>query len=228
MNSIPLFPAHQPWQIWAIVVACFAFWLVAYALIIKRGFQDKSFGMPVTALCANITWELLFSHVYLQDFLLVRIGNNLWVFVDVVILVTVWKYGQADFTDTLVRKWFHWLILLGITVALVVELPFVAVYNDRHGYFLGWAAALMMSVLYIAMLQRRGNVQGQSCYIALSMFLGNVAAYLWCRYFPDTPPLLDGRVNLAFVLTTGFFNVAYLGLLHRKCKELGINPWTRF
>ncbi len=30
------------------------FWTVAYILIIKRGSQDKTFGMPLTALYANI------------------------------------------------------------------------------------------------------------------------------------------------------------------------------
>ena len=60
------------------------------------------------------------------------------------------------------------------------------------------------------------------------MLLGNVSAWLWCKYFPDTPPLLDPRVNLAFLLATGFFNTAYLVLVYHKCGEQGINPWKRF
>jgi len=31
------------------------FWSVTYILIIRRGFKDKTFGMPMAALCANIS-----------------------------------------------------------------------------------------------------------------------------------------------------------------------------
>lgn len=41
-------------------------WTLAYMLIIKRRFQDKTFGMPLTALCANLSWEFIFSFLYLQ------------------------------------------------------------------------------------------------------------------------------------------------------------------
>jgi hypothetical protein len=227
-STVPLFPSNQPLHVWLVVIACFVFWLAAYALIIKRGFQDKTFGMPIAALCANFTWEIVFSHLFLPSFQLIRLGNKSWVFLDAAILITALKYGREDFRDPFVRKWFYWLLALGMAVAACVEIPFVKVYGDVHGYFLGWAAALMMSILFIAMLLRRGSVKGQSCYIALFMLLGNVSAYLWCKYFPDTPPLLDPRVNLAFLATTGFFNATYLVLLYRKCREQGINPWTRF
>ncbi len=44
---------------------CFAalssvFWTVAYVAIVRRGFHDKTFGMPIVALSANLTWEILF------------------------------------------------------------------------------------------------------------------------------------------------------------------------
>ncbi len=43
------------------------FWIITYILIIKRGFQDKKYGMPMVALCANISWEFIFTFIYPQN-----------------------------------------------------------------------------------------------------------------------------------------------------------------
>ena len=226
-NPVPLFPPNQPVYIWAVVLCCTVFWLGAYVLIIKRGFQDKSFGMPMAAFCGNIVWEVLFSRVFPPDWMLIRIGNYLWVLLDVGILVTIWKYGREDYQDPFVRRWFYWLLALGFALSASLQYPFVKVYNDRHGGFLGWAAAFMMSILFIAMLLRRNNLKGQSLYIALCMLLGNVGAFLWIKDFPDTPPRMNPDMNLAFALCTWFVNSAYVVLVYQKCRSQGLNPWTR-
>jgi hypothetical protein len=40
------------------------FWSLAYIFIIVRGFKDRTPGIPVLALCANISWEFIFSFIY--------------------------------------------------------------------------------------------------------------------------------------------------------------------
>jgi hypothetical protein len=42
------------------------FWTITYLLIIRRGFLDHTYGMPLIALCANLTWEFIFSFVFPQ------------------------------------------------------------------------------------------------------------------------------------------------------------------
>ena len=37
------------------------FWSLAYFLIIRQGFKDRTYGMPLAALCANISWEAIFA-----------------------------------------------------------------------------------------------------------------------------------------------------------------------
>jgi hypothetical protein len=39
-------------------------WTVTYLLIIRRGFLDHTYGMPLVALCANLSWEFIFSFVF--------------------------------------------------------------------------------------------------------------------------------------------------------------------
>lgn len=35
------------------------FWIFTYILIIYKGWQDKTYGMPMAAICANISWEFI-------------------------------------------------------------------------------------------------------------------------------------------------------------------------
>ncbi len=39
------------------------FWTATYILIIRRSILDRTYGMPLAALCANISWEFIFSFI---------------------------------------------------------------------------------------------------------------------------------------------------------------------
>ncbi|MCP3940709.1 MAG: hypothetical protein GY710_04410 [Desulfobacteraceae bacterium] len=56
MNTLP-----QPYILISMMGAIF--WILTYLMIIKRGFQDKSFGIPLWALSMNISWEFIYSFV---------------------------------------------------------------------------------------------------------------------------------------------------------------------
>jgi hypothetical protein len=45
----------------ALMLGSGTFWALAYVLIIRRGFLDETYGMPFVALCANVSWEFIFS-----------------------------------------------------------------------------------------------------------------------------------------------------------------------
>ena len=51
----------------AIMVGCGMLWTLAYLLIIRQGFLDRTYGMPLAALCVNLSWELVFAFVYPHD-----------------------------------------------------------------------------------------------------------------------------------------------------------------
>jgi len=81
----------------------------------------------------------------------------------------------------------------------------------------------MMSVLFIAMLVRRNNVEGQSMYIALFKWLGTLA--------PTIPVLRVAQTGSHLVLALGIvcfvYDVIYIGMLYLKFRELKVNPFTR-
>src|SRR5580693_6117189 len=83
-------------------------WTAAYLLIIKRGFQDRSLGMPLAALAFNLAIEFTFG-VLLRN----RPPGNealvysIWLALDAVILVQAFSFGPAHYRSTLPVKWFY-------------------------------------------------------------------------------------------------------------------------
>ena len=48
----------------ALMLGSGIFWTLTYVPIIWRGFLDQTYGMPLAALCANLSWEFIFSFVH--------------------------------------------------------------------------------------------------------------------------------------------------------------------
>jgi hypothetical protein len=73
------------------------FWTLAYLLIIRQGFKDKTYGMPLAALCANISWEAIFAfiHPHRPPQLYINYG---WFALDVVIVLQFLKFGKEEFS----------------------------------------------------------------------------------------------------------------------------------
>lgn len=61
-------------------------WTITYILIILRNFRDRTYGMPMAALFANISWEFIFSFV-LPSSGIQRFVNITWFALDTIILV---------------------------------------------------------------------------------------------------------------------------------------------
>ena len=89
------------------------FWTLTYVLVIRQGFRDRTYGMPLVALCANISWEFIFSVVRPQPGG-AQIVYVVWFCFDVVIAYTALRYGPREFPG-LPRSVFY----LGFAATLV-------------------------------------------------------------------------------------------------------------
>jgi hypothetical protein len=71
-------------------------WILTYIFIISKGFKDKTYGMPLIALCANISWEFIFSFIFpygqLQSF-----KNYLWFVLETILVAHFLKHGKNEF-----------------------------------------------------------------------------------------------------------------------------------
>jgi hypothetical protein len=200
----------------AIMVGSGVLWTLAYLLIIRRGFLDRTYGMPLVALCANLSWEFIFSFVYPHD-LPQRAVNVVWFSFDLVILLQLLLYGPREFAD-LPRRAFYAVLALALAASFGAVLAITLEFDDFDGAYSAFGQNLMMSVLFIAMLRSRGSLRGQSVGIAL-LKLGGTALASFAFYFHN--PDYAGSVLLPFIyITTLIFDGVYAGAVivgrHRK------------
>jgi len=215
------------------VPMCFIGWLVAYVLFIRLGFKEKTYGIPAIAMCGNVGWELTNSLLIYPAYLGIWLGQIMWVGFDVLVFVTIWKYGASEIEreHAILRRWFRWLIVLGVLTSMVLSLVFALHFHDPQGTVAGWELAFVQSLMMIGMLLRRGSTRGQSVYIALGIVIGNIAAYIWVANYPWAPgqwPNPEPIVNLVWFLVTIPINITYVVLVIRQGRRDGVNPWKRY
>jgi len=157
-----------------------AFWSATYILIIRRGFKDKTFGMPMAALCANISWEAIFAFYTPHDAPQLYV-NYIWFALDSVIVFQFLKYGRKEFPK--ITRWqFFGVFALGLSIAIPIIISVNTEFDDASGAYAAFGQNLMMSVLFVTMLINRG-INGQSFYIALFKMIGTgLSSYAFFTY----------------------------------------------
>ncbi|MBO0797039.1 MAG: hypothetical protein J2P36_39675 [Ktedonobacteraceae bacterium] len=181
------------------------FWTVAYLLIIWRSWRDRTYGMPLVALCANISWEFIFSFVYPSHDLQLVV-NIIWFVLDVIILILTLCYAPNDFDFP------QWLFY--VFFALMLGVSFVAVLlvtvEFRSSAYAAFGQNLMMSVLFCSLwYRRRPSLRGQSLSIAVCKLLGTACAS-WAFYAFTTLP----HMVLPFLYVATFvYDAIYVGLV---------------
>jgi hypothetical protein len=181
-------------------------WTIVYILIIIRSFRDKTYGMPFWALAFNIGWEFIFSFILIGNhFSLQRIINIVWFAFDAAILVSYFLYGLKEWPEQISKKLFYPYAALGLIIGyLFVYLISVEV-DQSQGIYAAFIQNLMMSLLFINMLNYRKSTAGQSPAIAVFKMIGTLA-----------PTIIFGAKS-AFVLFLGssclVVDIIYLILL---------------
>jgi hypothetical protein len=189
------------------------FWTITYVLIILKGQKDKSYGMPMVALCANISWEFIFSFVFPHKSTQLYI-DYCWLFFDVGILIQFLLYGKKDFPTNISEKLFYPSFLLSLILAFLGVLLITIEFEDYHGVYSAFGQNLMMSVLFVFLLIKRDSAKGQSVSIAIFKMLGTILpSILFYMYYPDHLLL----IYLYFSIL--IFDLIYLILLIRKGRQ---------
>jgi hypothetical protein len=177
-----------------ILVGSGVLWTLTYLLIIRQGFLDRTYGMPLAALCANLSWEFIFAFVYPHD-LPQRAVNMVWFSFDLVILGQVLLYGPREFGN-LSRRLFYAGFALALGTAFGAVLATTLEFDDFDGAYSAFGQNLMMSILFVTMLYSRGSLRGQSISIA-ALKMGGTALASFAFYFFDSD--YAGSVLLPFL-----------------------------
>jgi hypothetical protein len=207
---------------WSLQIGSGVLWTLVYILVIRLGFRDKIYGMPIAALCANVSWEFIFSFIYHhqppQNYV-----NVVWFFFDLMIVYQALRFGRAEFSRVLPARLFYPVFLLTLVLSFWGVLAITVEFKDWDGKYAAFGQNLMMSVLFISMLLARKDVSGQSIYIALFKLFGTLLpSILFYLRFPSSI-LLNYLYMSIFI-----FDLIYVAMLYEKHRELGLNPWKRF
>lgn len=215
------------------------FWTLTYALIILRGARDRACGMPVAALAANLSWEVIFLVVTLSNRAFdARLALLLpWTLLDLIIVAQCARHGAEDCRDPLIARHFRAVLAASIAMAAAVLIAFVREFHDAIGWYAAFGQNFMMSVLFVTRLLGTGDLRGQSVHIGIAKLLGTFFAFLlavfwsppslhehWAKLLPDR---YSPVARLIVVLYAGIFafDVLYIALIHRRSRQLGLDPW---
>jgi len=198
-------------------------WTATYILVIRHGFKEKTFGIPFAALCANISWEIIFTFIHPHSAPQIYI-NYLWFFLDAIIVFQFLKYGRSEFPK-FSRKQFYFVFVLGISIAFSMIYSINSEFDDWSGAYAAFGQNLMMSVLFIGMLLSRNDLRGQSIYIAIFKMLGTCVASL--AFYLYRSIAQDSTLFLALFIGIFVFDIIYVVMVYQKHRELGISPWKR-
>src|SRR5918998_5565616 len=150
--------------------------------------------MPLVALCANLSWELVFSFVFPHG-PVQRPVNIVWFSFDLVILYQLLRYGPREF-PRLPKKLYYGTVAVGLCTAFLAVLSVTLELEDFDGAYSAFGQNLMMSILFLAMLYNRGSLRGQSLSIALTKMGGTaLASTAFLFYNPE----YDGSILLPFL-----------------------------
>jgi hypothetical protein len=196
-------------------------WTVVYLDLINRGFRDRTYGMPLFALAFNFAWEFIFGFLVGEGIGVQRIVNVTWFVLDVIIVVTYFRYGRREYPATVQRWFIPWSVtafVVAFVILFVTNLEFPDFWGARYSAF---AQNLLMSVLFIAMLVGRNGVRGQSMTIAVFKWLGTLAPTI--QVYGQT----GSNLILALGAAIFVYDVIYIAMLYRQFAALGLNSFTR-
>jgi len=189
-----------------------ACWTIAYILIIVLSFRDKTYGMPFWALAFNLSWELIFSFLLSpESFPLQAFINKIWLAFDVLILIAYFQYGKNEWPGIISEGLFYPYSLLVIVISFLFVYLLSVELDQSQGKYAAFIQNLMMSILFLRMLNRRRSSKGQSGWIAFFKMAGTLA-----------PTLVYGAKS-NFILFLGasclIFDLIYLVLVIKIDKE---------
>lgn len=219
-------------------------WITAYILIIRRSHLDRTYGIPFAAICANISWEFVFSFIYPEytcvsgafpatptvlgrggDFggTMQEVVNIIWFGLDALILYSYVRFGRREFTPLLPKSWFLPGLATGLVIALVLIGSSATQFNDCEGLYSAFGINLMMSIMFCEMLLQRGSARGQSLYIAVFKMVGTLGASL--HFFLRFPTSTFLNSQYLFILA---FDLLYIAILYNRLRKENIDPLRRF
>lgn len=198
-------------------------WMIVYEECIRLGFKQKTYAMPLFALGLNFAWELIYTladifleaHGPLTGITLVQvIVNAFWVGLDVMILVSYFKYGKKEWPKAIDGKFFAPWSVLVLVCCFALQFAFIASFGFvKAAQYAAFLQNLLMSVLFISMYIKRGSMEGQSVLLAVAKWIGTLAPTIVFGVLEYNPVVLVSGIFCTV------FDLIYITLLVKESRK---------
>lgn len=195
----------------ALAVGAGLCWTLAYLLIIRVGLRERTYGMPIVAFAANLSWEFIYAFVRPSNGVQHTI-NIVWFLLDCVIGYTIVRFGPDEF-PYLSRSVFYGCFIALLGFAYPAVNLFGTQFDQGDGLFSAFAMNLMMSALFISMFMARPAGRGQSVGIATAKLAGTAFASASVAVKSNLAPRYHGGLLPYIYIACFLLDLVYLGLL---------------
>ena len=190
-------------------------WFFVCIKMVYLGNRDKTYCMPLFALGLDFAWESIYtidsvSNIELQTFI-----NGIRLIIDILIIVTYFKYGRERFPDAL-KKQFVLISAAVFAVCFAFQFAFYFQFDLRAAaLYSAFMQNALMSLLFIYMFFTRTDTRGQSLSIAVVKCIGTLILTILYGYIEIINPyvLICGAVSF-------FADTCYFLLLFFRQKEV--------
>ncbi len=188
-------------------------WTIVYIEIIRKGFKEKTCGMPLFPLMLNFSWEVIYS----VDGLLVRKSFDsiqtyvdvVWALLDVCIIFTWFEYGKR-LLSTNNKKFFIPYSLLALFTSFAMQYAFYLCPEAQglSAMYSAYTSNTAMSISFLIMILRKENTQGQSLIVAIGKWIGSLAFVLYGNVYSGIHVFI-----LLMGIVCSLFDVLYIYFL---------------
>ncbi|MBG1273262.1 hypothetical protein FND55_06445 [Lactobacillus paracasei subsp. paracasei] len=190
-------------------------WTLVYYFLIRKGFKEHTYGMPLWALGLNIAWETTYGingFIHPNGSSAQSVINIIWALCDVLIVVTYLKYGRK-YQPVELQNHYRLLGIFVLVVSFIVQILLLNYFGVHTGARLSaYLQNLLMSILFLNMLFIRHGVEGQSVAIGITKFIGTLAPTILMGVIEPNPLVLTLGILCAI------FDILYIILLMVKQK----------
>lgn len=186
-------------------------WMIVYEECIRIGLTKKTFCMPLFALALNLAWESIYSILGIAqgDFGAQTIVNAIWFLLDVIIVYTYFKNGKKEFGNHTDFEFYAWTILV-IVSSYALQLVFIAEFGQLQAMrYSAYLQNVVMSVMFIGLLEKRQSSEGQSLLLAVAKWIGTLAPVGFA--IMEFQPLV-----LVCGIICSVFDILYICLLRKR------------
>lgn len=197
-------------------------WAIAYILIIRQCFRQRTYGLPLVAIVMNFTWELQYSLVQPPrcdngSLDVVKVAMILaWAVLDAFIVWQLFRYGRAEQTFAEIQRYYPLVLVGALLLAAAGNFAFAEFYPDAAAPLSGLMINFVMSLLFIFLLFARPDLHGIGWGASWFRVSGNSVIFLANIFLlEESPASLRGFVLFLFC-GTAIFDIIFMVLLHKQ------------